>query len=307
MVPGGNITWFLQVINAGTDPLSDVTLASSQCGDASFPGTLAPGAATALVSCNSVAQPDGPATNTTDLTATEAATGAPLTSTVTSSVDVLPGSRLATVAYGYPDPGQPGQSVTWFLQGVNDGATDLADISWSSDQCGDQSFTGPFAPGARTPLVSCETVPSVPGTLVNTVQYRATVAATGQLLTSLVSTEADVVAASPSPTSASPSSSPSSPSESASPTSSPASSGPAAVPPSGGTAAPPMTGGPPGRTGLAGLTGPPAPTGPAELPATGPPTGSAPGLVGGALLLMAGTALVLLANVDRRRDDQSTG
>ena len=67
-----------------------------------------------------------------------------------------PAASLYATNFCAPDPVGAGETITWTLQAINSGSTTLADIAFASEQCGDASYAGPFAPGESTPLVTCE-------------------------------------------------------------------------------------------------------------------------------------------------------
>ena len=102
-----------------------------------------------------------------------------------------PAANLYATNFGAPDPVGAGETITWTLQGINAGTTTLADIAWASEQCGDASYPGPFAPGESTPLVTCESTAPSEGTAANTTHFTATDVGTGDVLTQDVTAEVD--------------------------------------------------------------------------------------------------------------------
>ena len=108
-----------------------------------------------------------------------------------------PNSLYAT-NFGTPDPVEAGATITWTLQAINDGTATLEDIGWSSEQCGDARYPGPFLAGESTPLVTCESAAPAEGVATNVTEFTATVVDTGEVLTQTVN--AEVAVATPPPT-----------------------------------------------------------------------------------------------------------
>jgi hypothetical protein len=95
-------------------------------------------------------------------------------------------NTLYATNFGAPDPVAAGATITWTLQGLNEGTTRLENIGWSSEQCGDATYPGPFEAGESTPLVTCEATAPAEGTATNTTEFTATVVDTGEVLTQTV-------------------------------------------------------------------------------------------------------------------------
>jgi hypothetical protein len=104
--------------------------------------------------------------------------------------------RFYTTAYGSPSPVAPGETITWWFQGIDstDGNAELSDISWSSRLCGTSSFPGLYEPGDTTPLVSCTSTAPASGVATNLTTFHATVTATGEQLVVDVTPSVAVVA-----------------------------------------------------------------------------------------------------------------
>jgi LPXTG-motif cell wall-anchored protein len=103
-----------------------------------------------------------------------------------------PAANLYATNFGAPDPVNAGETITWTLQGINAGTTTLADIAWASEQCGDASYPGPFAPGESTPLVTCESTAPSAGTAANTTHFTATDVGSSEVLAQVAAAEVTV-------------------------------------------------------------------------------------------------------------------
>ena len=103
-----------------------------------------------------------------------------------------PAANLYATNFGAPDPVGVGETITWTLQAINSGSTTLADIAWASEQCGDASYPGPFAPGESTPLVTCESTAPSEGTAGNTTHFTAIDVGTGDVLAQDVTAKVDI-------------------------------------------------------------------------------------------------------------------
>jgi hypothetical protein len=104
-----------------------------------------------------------------------------------------PPIEFTTTQFGNPNPVQPGGTVTWFLQGFNQGDEALEDIGWSiisptGTGCGPQSFPGPFTTGQTTTSATCDTTAPQSGEAVLSVRWTATVVSTGEVLTPITTT-----------------------------------------------------------------------------------------------------------------------
>jgi hypothetical protein len=96
--------------------------------------------------------------------------------------------EFTTTQFPTPEPVAPGGTVSWFMQGLNQGEEALENIQWTvidppGTGCVSNYPGTTYTTGQTTPFGVCHTTAPQSGEASITVQWQATVVSTGEMLT----------------------------------------------------------------------------------------------------------------------------